>query len=512
MTSLPLYQRITPGERLLIIIVVMSATLMQVIDTTIVNVALPHMQGNLGASSDEITWTLTSYLVSSAIFMPLTGYLSDILGRKRYLIISIVGFTIVSALCGAATSLGELVIFRLLQGIFGAGLVPLSQAIMSDIFPPEERGKAMAIWGIGVMVGPILGPTLGGYLTEVASWRWTFYVNVPVGIFTFLLSNVVPDTPKRERHMDWLGLLLISLAIGGMQYVLDRGNQDDWFGSSSITFITYLAVTGLLGFILHNMRVHKNVVFDLKIFADRNFAVASILLAIFGLGLYGTMVIQPLMMESIYDYPAITTGLMMAPRGISGMISMIFVSRIISKVDARKLIFIGILVSILGLSFARLYSVHDVSPFWLMWPMLLQGFGLGMVFVPLSTVAFTTLPMELRTEAAGLFSLLRTIGGSVGISIAVTLYTRKSQLFWNQLGSWISPYRQATYTYLQPLHTTPDAPLGALILGKTLGAQASMLAFINVFAFIMWCFVAMLPLVFLLQKGQQKSAPVEVME
>jgi DHA2 family multidrug resistance protein len=498
-----LYKRISAFDRFLITIVVMSATLMQVIDITIVNVALPQMQGSLGASSDEITWTLTSYLVSSAIFMPITGYLSDRFGRKQFLIISIAGFTLVSALCGASTSLNEIVIFRLLQGVFGAALVPLSQAILADIYPPNERGKAMAIWGIGVMVGPILGPTLGGYLTDISTWRWTFYVNIPVGIFALLLASIVPETPKASRQMDWLGFLFISMAIGGLQYVLDRGNADDWFQSTSICFITYLAVTGLLGFIFLSMQKRTISVFDLKMFRDRNFTVCSMLLCVFGLGMYGMMVIQPIMMEGLLNYPVLTAGLMMAPRGISGMISMMIVGRFMGRVDPRILIIGGILISILGMSIATRYSIHDISPFWLIYPMLLQGFGLGMVFVPLSTIAFSTLPAELRTEAAGLFSLLRTLGGSIGISVAITIAIRGSQFFWNQIGGFITPYNDLVYQYLQPLNLQPTEASGASVLGNLILQQAQMLSFVNVFAFIMWCFVCMIPLVFLLKKCEK---------
>jgi DHA2 family multidrug resistance protein len=398
--STPLYKTITPLNRLLITIVVMSATLMQVIDTTIVNVALPHMQGALSASPDEITWTLTSYLVASAIFMPLTGYLSDRLGRKFYLFISIAGFTFVSALCGASVTLSEIVIFRLLQGVFGAALVPLSQAIMTDIFPPEERTRAMAIWGLGVMVGPILGPTLGGYLTDIASWRWTFYVNVPVGIFTLLLMNVVPDTPKKERSMYWTGLLLICTAIGGLQFVIDRGNSADWFSSSSIQFGTYLTISCFIGFILHQFSAQRDRVFDIGIFKDKNFAISSMLLCIVGLGLYGTMVIQPLMMEGLLNYPVLDTGLMLAPRGISGMVSMVVVTQLAKHFDPRAIILSGIAICTFGIWIGTFYSLN-ISAMWLMWPMILQGFGMGMIFVPLSTIAFSTLPMDLRTEAAG---------------------------------------------------------------------------------------------------------------
>lgn len=504
------FQKVSVPHRWLIVMVVMSATLMQVIDTTIINVALPHMQGSLGASPGEITWTLTSYLVASAICMPLTGYLSDRIGRKRYVIISIAGFTLVSALCGASTSLTELIIFRMLQGVFGAALVPLSQAILTDIFPPEERGQAMAIWGIGVMVGPILGPTLGGYLTEVSTWRWTFYVNVPVGIFALLFSYVLPDTPKKARSMDWLGLLLISLAIGGTQFVLDRGTQDDWFNSPVIQIVTFIAVTGLLGFILHNFPRRSQVVFDIRIFKDRNFTIAASLLAIFGLGLYGVMVVQPMMMEGLLNYPALTTGLAMAPRGISGMISMIVVSRLINRVDPRWLIITGIIICVIGMSVGTHYNL-TVSISWLIWPLLIQGFGLGMVFVPLSTVAFSTLPAHLRTEAAGLFSLLRTIGGAIGISVAITVFTRHAQMLWNHLGGYIQPYNVAVYQYLYQLHLKPTQPLGTALLTAEMGRQANMVAFTNVFAFISWSFMMMIPLVLLLKK-RHKPRPVGTIE
>lgn len=498
-----LYKTLSSSTRWLITLVVMSATLMQVIDTTIINVALPHMQGSLGASSDEVTWTLTSYLVSSAIFMPLTGYFTDRLGRKKYLIISIAGFTIVSALCGTSTSLAEIVFFRLLQGVFGASLAPLSQAILTDVFPPHERGKAMAIWGVGVMVGPILGPTLGGYLTEYATWRWTFYVNIPIGTLTLLLAYIIPDTPTRPRSMDWTGLILISLAIGGLQYVIDRGNADDWFNATSICLITYVAITSFCGFILHNMHNNLEPIFDLRIFKDINFSLASILLCFFCLGTYGIIVIQPIMMESLLHYPALTTGLMLAPRGISGMISMVLVGKLMKQVDPRLFIAIGFLMCIVGIFMGTYYSLDNINAFWLVWPAVLQGCGMGLVFVPLSTIAFTTLAPHLRNEAAGLYSLLRTIGGSIGISIAITLATRRTQLFWNELTSFISPYNPALYHYLQPLHMQPSQTLSAALLGNEIRNQAQMLAYINVFAFITGCFILMLPLVCLLKTNKK---------
>jgi DHA2 family multidrug resistance protein len=496
----------TPSKRWLIIIAVMSATLIQVLDGTIVNVALPHMQGSLAAAPDQITWTLTSYLVASAIFMPLTGYFTDRLGQKNYLLICIAGFTVTSALCGASLSLFEIVLFRLLQGAFGAALVPLSQAILTRVYPRQEQGKAMAIWGIGVMVGPILGPTLGGYITEFASWRWTFYVNVPVGTFAFLLAwQVVPDSIKKPRIMDWHGLILLSLAIAGFQYFLDRGNQQDWLNGRDIQITFLISVLSLAGFIFYTLqsKQEKQTIVDIRIFKDRNFTLASLLLAVLGLGMFGSMVVQPLMLENLFNYPVLTTGLVMAPRGVSGMISMILVAKLINRIDARWLIAIGILLSALGTAICTTYS-QELNINWIIWPLFLQGFGLGMIFVPLGTMAFATLPASMQVEATGLYSLLRTLGASAGISITVTILTRHAQIAWNQLGGFINPYRPAVSSYLQAAHLQLNNPLAPTLLGQQLSQQAQMLAFVNTYAFIMWSFLMMLPLVFLLRKPDQK--------
>jgi DHA2 family multidrug resistance protein len=505
----PSAAKISAATRGLIIIAVMSATLIQVLDTTIVNVALPHMQGSLGATADETTWVLTSYLVASAIFMPLTGYFTDRLGRRKYLLISIAGFVAASILCGAAVNITQIVLFRLLQGVFGAALVPLSQAIMTDIFPEEERGTAMAIWGMGVMIGPILGPTLGGYLTDIATWRWNFYINIPVGILSFLLAwRVVPDTPKQERRMDWTGLILISTAIGSLQYFLDRGNQDDWLNSTSICIAAFLAIICFLGFLLHALKEKQHTVFDIRIFNDRNFTIASLLLSMLGLGLYGAMVISPLMMENLFNYPVLTTGLAMAPRGISGMISMYVVGKLIRHIDPRWLTISGICISGTGMYFGTYYNL-TLSPAWIIGPFLLQGFGLGMIFVPLSAIAFSTLPAKQRSEAAGLFSLLRTLGSSVGISIIITLFSRHTQMAWNQLGGFINPYNPAVTKYLAPLHITIAHPLAARVLAKELAAQAQMMSFVDVYVFITGSFLIMIPLVLLLKKARKKPAEDE---
>lgn len=495
-----IHENFTPFDRWLITIAVMSATLIQVLDTTIVNVALPTMQGSLSATPNEITWILTSYLVSSAIFMPLTGYFSDTLGRKNYMLISIFGFVVTSGLCGAATSISAMVVFRLLQGIFGAALVPLSQAILADVYPPEERGKAMAIWGIGVMVGPILGPTLGGYLTEIANWRWTFYINLPIGIFALLIAwQVMPDSDKKSRNMDWLGLLLLSCGIGGTQYALDRGNHADWFASSEIWVASFLAIGGLIGFCVNSYYQKSKSVFDIRIFKDRNFLVSSLILAMFGLSVFGGMVVLPLLLENLLNYPVITTGFAMAPRGISAMIGMIIVSKLIKTVDPRLIVIIGIILCALG-SIPGTYYNLEINTWWVVWPLIIQGFGIGLMFVPLSAVAYSTLPDSMRAEAAGLFSLLRTMGSSIGISIIITLYTRHTQIAWNQLGGFVNPYNPSLTNYLQTLHLDIHNPLAIPLIANELGKQAQMLSFVDVYVFIAWSILAMLPLVFFVKK------------
>ena len=288
---------------------VMAATIMQVLDTTIINVALPNMAGQLDATPDNISWVLTSYLIASAIFMPLTGFITDRIGQKRFLLISIAGFVITSALCGMATSLAEMVLFRFLQGVFGAALVPLSQSIMLQIFPGEQRGKAMAIWAMGVMVAPILGPTLGGWLTEYISWRWTFYINLPVGIASFVLAmRYVHDTPTRARRMDWKGFATLALAIGALQLLLDRGNQDDWFSSQTLVFAAIVATISFIFFIVYSLTGKHHPLFDLRIFKDRNFLVASLIMTTIGIGFFGGMVLQSLFLQNFLGYPTFEAG------------------------------------------------------------------------------------------------------------------------------------------------------------------------------------------------------------
>jgi len=484
---------------------------MQLLDTTIVNVALPHMRGELGANADQISWVLTSYLVSAAIFMPLTGYFSDVLGRKRFLLICIAGFVASSALCGVSRSLEQIVLFRLLQGIFGAALVPLSQAILSDAYPPEERGRAMAIWSLGVVVGPIAGPTLGGWLTEIASWRWTFYINVPVGALSlFLAQQFVPESARQRRRMDWFGFGFMALGVSALQYMLDRGNQRDWFRSLDIRVASVLAVIALAIFIVYSFRKPERAIFNIRIFGDRNFGAASLMMAVMGLGMFGALVLQPILLENLLGYPIITTGIVMAPRGLASAVSMIIVGRLVAKVDARLLILIGLAFGAAGTYAMTNYSL-DISTLNIIWPAALQGIGLGFIFVPIATVAYATLDRRRMAEAAGLFSLVRTVGSAVGISIATTVMTHQTQVLWNELGAHVNQYQSALVEYLRHLHMGPTDRRGLAIVATEVARQAQMGAMIDVFKLITVSFAFMVPVLLLLRKGSaQRGGPAPV--
>lgn len=487
-------------QRLWVTIALMSSTIMQVLDTTIVNVALPHIQGQLGATPAQIGWVLTSYIVASGIFMPLTGYLTDRLGQQRYLLVCIAGFTLFSALCGLATSFNELVLFRILQGVFGAGLVPMAQSIMVQVFPLHERGRAMAIWSIGVMVGPILGPTLGGWLTEVLNWRWNFYINVPVGLISALIAwKAIPQTEPRPRKMDWSGFLLMIMALGGLQMVLDRGTAEDWFYSNWIRGFTLVSVVGFIGFIWHSLTPRESPLFDLRMFNDRNFTTASLLLLVFGLGLYGTMILMPLLLENLLHYPAATTGLLLAPRGLASMVSMQVAGRLVNKVDSRKLIASGILLFSVGSLMATQYNLQ-IDTFWIVVPALFQGFGLGLVLVPLSTLAYSTLEPRLVPEAVGVFSLMRTLGQALGISAVTMLVSRHTQQAWHHLGGQLTSTSAEVGAWLGESGLTVESPQAAYVLAMELARQSQMLAFVDAFIFVGWAFVAVLPLLVFMQR------------
>lgn len=499
------------NSRLLTSIAVMAATIMQVLDTTIINVALPNMTGQLDATPDNISWVLTSYLVASAIFMPLTGFFTDRLGQKRFLLICIAGFVIASALCGMATSLAQMVLFRILQGVFGASLVPLSQSVMLQTYPPEQRGKAMAIWAMGVMVAPILGPTLGGWLTEVVSWRWTFYINLPVGILSFILAaRYVPDTTVRERRMDWLGFSSLALGIGALQLVLDRGNQDDWFSSSALILAAIVAVLAFTFFVIYTLTGKHHPLFDLRLFKDRNFLIASLIMTTIGIGFFGGMVLQSLFLQNFLGYPTFDAGLYMAPRGLASLFVMIFVGKFSGKFPPRNFVLVGIACSVAG-NFLMTRFTGDITASELILPMILQGMGMGLIFVPISTLAFSTLPKELGAEAAGIYSLIRTVGSALGISVIATYFSRSAQQSWGILRGEITPYSEALHRYLLPLHFGSYDPHGMALAAKAVMRQAQNIAYIDSFWFATLNFILMLPLLLLVKtptKGAVTSAPI----
>jgi DHA2 family multidrug resistance protein len=497
--------RTTSGDRILPGLALMLTTVMVIMDMTIVNVTLPHMMGALGATADQVTWVLTGYIVAEAVTIPLTGYLTGRFGRRRILLVGIAGFVVASALCGQSTSLAEIVVFRVCQGIAGAPLIPLSQAVLVDSFPAEERGKAMAIWGIGIMLGPVLGPTVGGLVTEHLNWRWVFYVNLPVGLLNLVLvARLIRETPRRSVGTDWLGAALMVIGIGSLQMLLDRGNQEGWWQSGLIDLLSVTAAAGIVLFVARTLAVPRPIV-ALRLFRDRNLAIASGMMLVFGLGLFGTIAVQPIMLERLLGYPAETTGLVMAPRALGSALSMAIVARLIRRVDQRWLIGSGMLLAALGTWVMSWYSL-DISPGWIIWPGVVQGMGMGAMFVTLSTMAYGTLPSDQADAGAGLFNLARTVGAAIGVSIVATWYTRFGQANWNQLGGHINPFNPAMYQWLTAQGLDVSDALAPMRLAGELSRQASMLAFTEVFELIALSFLLMTPLLLLIRGKTSDSA------
>src|SRR5262245_17984439 len=491
-------------NRGLITVSIMLATIMQVLDTTIANVALPTMTGDLGASQDTITWVLTSYIVAAAIMTPLTGWLSDRFGRKELFLTSIVGFTITSMLCGLSWSLESMVLFRVMQGIFGAAIVPLSQTFLLDINPKERHGSAMAMWGAGIMVGPIIGPTLGGWLTESFDWRWVFFINLPVGIVAFLGSaSYLPVVARRLRGFDFFGFAMLSLGVGALQLMLDRGEQVDWFAAPEIWIELGLAITGFWVFSVHLM-TSKETFIDPKIFRDRNFVTGLVFIFVVGIILLASLALLPPMLSRLFNHPTITTGLVMAPRGVGTMISMILVGQLVQKVDARMLVVTGLLLTALSL-----YYMTGLSPqmddYLIILSGVVQGLGLGLVFVPLSTVAFATLDAHLRTDAASLFSLVRNIGSSIGISVVTMFLTRNTGINHAELAVNVTPFNPALVA-ASPAAAAGD-PAALARIDNLVSGQAMMISYIDDFKLMMIVTLCAIPLALLLRKPRLQGAP-----
>jgi len=490
-------------HRGLITVAIMLATVMQVLDTTIANVALPSMVGDLGASQDTINWVLTSYIVAAAIMTPLTGWMSDRFGRKELFLVSVVGFTIMSMLCGVAWSLETMVLFRVLQGVFGAAIVPLSQTFLLDINPKERHGQAMALWGAGIMVGPIIGPTLGGWLTESFNWRWVFFINLPVGIVAFLGSAAyLPAVAKRLRGFDFFGFAMLSLGVGALQLMLDRGGEVDWFSAVEIWIELGLAITGFWVFAVH-MAMSKNTFLDPRIFTDRNFVTGLVFIFVIGVILLASLALLPPMLARIYGYPTITTGLVMAPRGVGTMISMLLVGRLVRMVDNRYLVVTGLLLTALSLYYMTGFT-PQMDAFLIISTGVVQGLGLGLVFVPLSTVAFATLAPQYRTDAASLFSLVRNIGSSIGISIVSVLLTRNVQINHAELSANITPFNPNLMA-LSP-GAAAGNPAALSQVDGLVNIQALMISYIDDFKLMMIVSLCAIPLALLLRKPKVQAA------
>jgi len=489
----------------LITVSVMLATIMQALDTTIANVALPYMQGGLAATQEQISWVLTSYIVAAAMMTPPTGILAARFGRKRVFLIAVAGFTVASMLCGAAVSLSGIVFFRLLQGVFGASLVPLSQAVLLDIYPPEKHGSAMAVWGVGVMVGPILGPTLGGWLTETYNWRWVFYVNLPFGILAFLgLLAVLPETPvDRERRFDSFGFALLSLSIGALQMMLDRGESQDWFSSVEIIVEAALAGLCLYLFLAHMFTAEEPFIAPV-LFKDRNMVVGLLLIFLVGVVLLSTLSLLPPFLQRLMGYPVLTTGIALAPRGVGTMAAMMLAGRLIGRVDVRLLIFGGLLLLTLSLWQMSRFT-PDVTLSTLISTGIVQGLGLGLVFVPLSTVAFSTLPPRLRAEGTSMYSLIRNIGSSIGISVMTFLLTRNTQVAHAGLAEKMLPFRPELAAPWLPGSWDFHTPAGLAALNAEITTQATTVAYLGDFTIMMWLTLCAAPLLLLL-RGRRAAA------
>jgi DHA2 family multidrug resistance protein len=496
----------TPLQRGMITVSIMLATIMQTLDTTIANVALPHMQGSLSATQDQVSWVLTSYIVAAAIITPPTGVLAARLGRKRLFLIAIAGFIVSSMLCGTATSLSQIVIFRLLQGMFGAGLVPLSQAVLLDTYPREKHGSAMAMWGIGVMVGPILGPTLGGYLTEFYSWRWVFYINLPVGILALLgVFAFVPETEKsRARGFDFFGFALLSLAIGALQLMLDRGESQDWFASREIVIEAALTGLFLYMFLVHMFTAERPFL-EPGLFKDRNFAVGLVLIFMVGIILLATLALLPPFLQNLMGFPVLTTGYVLAPRGIGTMAAMFVVGRLIGKVDVRLLILFGLTMTAFSLWEMSAFTT-DVPISTIVWTGITQGLGLGFIFVPLSTISFATLAQHYRTEGTSMFSLMRNIGGSIGISVVITMLAQNAQVNHASMGGLLTPFRATMYQPWLPWSWDWHTASGLAALNDMVTRQATTVAYLDDFSFMMWVVVISAPMLLLLRPSRRSPS------
>jgi len=495
----------------IIAISVMLATFMEVLDTTVVNVSLPHIAGSLSASIDEATWALTSYLVANAIILPMTGWLASVFGRKNLLMLSVIGFTAASFLCGLAPTLGSLIFFRIVQGATGGALQPLSQAVLLEAFPPNERGKAMGFWGLGVVVAPILGPVLGGWLTDSYSWRWVFYINIPVGIASLVMTKMyIFDPPylrQEKRKIDYWGIGMLAVGIAALQIVLDKGQEADWFSSNLITGLAIVAVVMLGVFIVYELITDDPVV-DLRVFKERSYAVGVFLMTVVGFVLYGSLVLLPIMLQTLLGYPSLQAGIAMAPRGVGSFFMMPITGMMTGRFDARKLLTIGLVVG--GVTLLWLSLLNLQAGYWdIFWPQIIQGAGLSLLFVPLTTVSMDKIPREKMGNATSLFNLMRNIGGSIGIAVTGTMIARNQQRVTATLGAHVSVYEfLPQQLFLQMRLAFIAAGADAVTATNRAYAamfgmvqrQAAMVSFVGLFQLLGIVFLLLIPLVLLMKR------------
>lgn len=478
---------------------VMLATVMQSLDGTIANVALPRMQGTLSATQDEMGWVLTSYIVASAITIPLSGWLANEFGRRKVFLVSIVLFTVTSALCGVAETLPQIVLFRFLQGIGGAALVPLSQAVLFDINPPKDFGRAMSIWGMGTQLGPIMGPALGGWLTEHYSWRWVFYINLPIGVLAFVGLFLTMPESRNAKHtsFDFFGFGMLSVAIAAFQLMLDRGQLLDWFSSTEIIAESVIAALGIYLFLVH-MFSSKHPFLEAALFKDRNFVTATMFIFLIGVVLFATLALLPPMLQNQLQYPVVLTGLLTAPRGLGTFVSMLLVGRMIGRFNSRLIILGGLIM--------MAYSLWQMTQFSLVmgyWPLIVsgvvQGMAMGFVYVPVSTVAFTTLPKNLRNEGTSFFSLMRNAGSSIGISVVLFLLTQNTQRVHASLAADITPYNVASNPAMAASHVDVTTTQGLMALNNIITNQSQMIAYIDDFRLMMVMILLTIPFLLLIK-------------
>jgi DHA2 family multidrug resistance protein len=497
----PTYHKLEGLQHVLVTTGVILGMLMQVLDTTIANVALPRMRATLSATPETINWVLTSYIIASAIAIPITGWLADRVGRKPLFIWSVIAFTIASMLCAIAQSLPEMVLFRAAQGVAGAFIVPLAQATLFDINPREKHGAAMALFGAGVMIGPILGPVLGGWLTESYNWRWVFLINLPVGILAALLmARCMPTIPKVSRRFDMFGFFLLGIGLAALQLMLDRGEQLDWFSSWEIRIEFGLAVAGFWMFAVH-MFTGRHPIFERAMFADRNFSAGLIFMAVMGLMMFAGLALLPPLLQTLLGYPVLQSGFLTAPRGIGTLFSMVVVGRLVTRVDARLLVLAGLLLLSFSLWQMSGFSLQmDSRP--VIVSGLVQGLSLGLIFVPMNTVAFGTLSAKYRTTAAALFNLSRSIGGSIGISIMTVLLAQNLQVSHSDLAQHITQY---TLPPINPVITRGLPPItdtAVAMMDAEINRQALMIAYIDDFHFMMILTLFAAPLLLLLKRAR----------